>query len=123
VTIVLEILVVGAVVFVAAAYAVGWWEDGFAVTPPEAGTSGLPAGRIPPEAVDRTRFGLAFRGYRMAEVDDVLDRLRDELAGRDAEIDALRGHTETAPPETALPETAPPETAPPVDDSSADEAT
>lgn len=102
-TILLEIIVVGAVIFVAAAYVVGRWEDGLAVVPPDAGTSGLPAGRVPPEAVDRARFGLAFRGYRMAEVDEVLDRLRDQLAERDAEIDALRGHAETAPAVTSVP--------------------
>jgi DivIVA domain-containing protein len=31
----------------------------------------------------RVRFSTAFRGYRMAEVDALLDRLADELAARD----------------------------------------
>ena len=35
---------------------------------------------IQPEDVDGIRFGLAFRGYRMDEVDEALDRLRDEIA-------------------------------------------
>ncbi|NHA68741.1 DivIVA domain-containing protein [Phycicoccus flavus] len=34
---------------------------------------------------------LAFRGYRMDQVDDVLDRLEARIADRDAELAALRG--------------------------------
>ncbi len=99
-TILLEIIVVAAVIFVAAAYALGHLDGGLAIAPPDAGSNGLPDGRLAPEAVDRARFGLAFRGYRMAEVDDALDRLRDELARRDSEIETLRGHAETEPFET-----------------------
>ncbi|MYV98466.1 DivIVA domain-containing protein, partial [Streptomyces sp. SID3343] len=36
--------------------------------------------------VDHIRFPVVFRGYRMSEVDDVLDRLTSELAARDARI-------------------------------------
>lgn len=36
--------------------------------------------------VDSLRFPLAARGYRMADVDDVLNRLGAELAERDARI-------------------------------------
>ncbi|MET8831147.1 DivIVA domain-containing protein [Streptomyces sp. NPDC004610] len=36
--------------------------------------------------VDALRFPLAVRGYRMAEVDDALNRLGAELAERDARI-------------------------------------
>lgn len=39
--------------------------------------------------VDRLRFPLAARGYRMADVDDALDRLGAELAERDARIGEL----------------------------------
>lgn len=39
--------------------------------------------------VDRLRFSPAFRGYRMDQVDEVLDCLRDELAGRDERIAEL----------------------------------
>jgi DivIVA domain-containing protein len=35
------------------------------------------------------RFAVGLRGYRMDEVDSVLDRLADELAARDAQITAL----------------------------------
>ncbi len=36
------------------------------------------------------RFGVAFRGYSMAQVDDVLDRLGREIEARDARIAELR---------------------------------
>ncbi|MER5598570.1 DivIVA domain-containing protein [Streptomyces sp. NPDC002265] len=36
--------------------------------------------------IDSLRFPLAARGYRMADVDDVLNRLGAELAERDARI-------------------------------------
>ena len=39
--------------------------------------------------INRLRFPVAFRGYRMDEVDRVLDRLAGELAERDRQIDAL----------------------------------
>lgn len=45
--------------------------------------------------VDTLRLPLAVRGYQMAAVDEVLDRLAAELALRDAEIRQLRG--EAAP--------------------------
>lgn len=40
-----------------------------------------------PEDLRRVRFSLAFRGYRMSEVDALLDRLATELAG-EAPVDA-----------------------------------
>jgi len=52
---------------------------------------------IPPErALDASdvaslRLPMAIRGYRMAEVDEVLDRLAAELALRDARIRELEG--------------------------------
>lgn len=45
--------------------------------------------------VDRLRFSPAFRGYRMDQVDEVLDCLRDELAGRDERIAELEKRTGT----------------------------
>ncbi|MFH8800077.1 DivIVA domain-containing protein [Streptomyces sp. NPDC017936] len=39
--------------------------------------------------IDRLRFPLAARGYRMADVDDALNRLGAELAERDARIAQL----------------------------------
>jgi len=40
--------------------------------------------------VESVRLPLALRGYRMAAVDEVLDRLAAELAIRDAQIRALQ---------------------------------
>jgi len=53
--------------------------------------SALPEDRpIRSEEVPALRFDLALRGYRMDQVDRTLDRLRADLAFREAEIDALR---------------------------------
>jgi DivIVA domain-containing protein len=41
------------------------------------------------EDVDGVRFAVGMRGYRMDEVDDVLDRLAAEVDARDARIDEL----------------------------------
>ena len=41
--------------------------------------------------VSEAKFSLAFRGYRMAEVDDALDRLAAEIAERDEAILRLSG--------------------------------
>jgi DivIVA domain-containing protein len=49
----------------------------------------LPA-EAAPEDVDRVRFSLGLRGYRMDQVDQVLDELRDQLASKQQEIDRLR---------------------------------
>ncbi len=51
---------------------------------------GLPAGPVPPEAVGAVRFDQALRGYRMEQVDQVMDRLAGELRERDIEIARLR---------------------------------
>jgi DivIVA domain-containing protein len=42
------------------------------------------------EDVDRLRFSVGLRGYRMDEVDDVLDRLALDLSLRDGQIGELR---------------------------------
>ena len=49
----------------------------------------LPADATPAD-VDHVRFALGLRGYRMDQVDQVLDDLRDQLAARNAEIEGLR---------------------------------
>jgi DivIVA domain-containing protein len=58
----------------------------------------LPEGPIAREDVDRLRFSLGFRGYRMDEVDQVLDRLLTELEARDRRIAELEGRPETQQP-------------------------
>lgn len=47
--------------------------------------------------VDGVRFDYALRGYRMDQVDDVLERLRDRLAEQDQVIADLRHPTRPAP--------------------------
>jgi len=84
----LVVVCVLAVLFVAASVAVSDRDLLVDVTPDGSGTT-LPAGRVLPEDVDAVRFGLAFRGYRMDEVDRALARLAQELAERDARVDEL----------------------------------
>jgi DivIVA domain-containing protein len=101
VVLVLEVLLAAAVVFAIVAFAAGRVE-GMAPAPPDSSARPLPEGRLRPEQLPDLRFGLAFRGYRMADVDAFIERVGDELAERDAEIERLRrapleplGETET----------------------------
>jgi DivIVA domain-containing protein len=66
--------------------------------------------------VDEVRFPMGVRGYRMDEVDDVLDRLGTELAHRDVRIaeleEALAAALDSAAPDTAAPDRDAPVTTP-----------
>lgn len=61
----------------------------------------LPEGPVTDADLDEVRFDQTLRGYRMTQVDGVIDRLRDELLSRDREIDQLRseldGRTRSLP--------------------------
>ena len=75
-----------------------------------------PLGELPVDDVDRAaisglRFTLAFRGYRMDEVDVVLDRLMGEIEERDRHIAELEGH-DVPSPEQSRPAGTPPSDAP-----------
>ncbi|MBB1255433.1 DivIVA domain-containing protein [Streptomyces alkaliterrae] len=88
------LLVVGAVTLAVARSGVGGAggavRGGLTDPVPEWPTVGLPLDRPLVRAdVDNLRLPLAPRGYRMGEVDDVLDRLGAELAIRDARIAEL----------------------------------
>lgn len=85
----LEIAVVAVVVFAIAAFLTGR-AGGMSAAEPDQVETGLPADGLHSSDLDRARFGLAFRGYQMAEVDAVLDRARDELARAEAETQQLR---------------------------------
>jgi DivIVA domain-containing protein len=61
--------------------------------------TGLPEGNLAPGDLDAVRFSPALRGYRMDEVDDVMDRLREELKRRDAELSRLLSGDAAAEPE------------------------
>ncbi|WP_343318193.1 DivIVA domain-containing protein [Arthrobacter sp. TMP15] len=70
----------------------------------------LPKAPVPAD-VDRLRLSLGLRGYRMDQVDEVLDHLRDELAAKDlriAELEAGAPYTEA--PEAEAPDTEAPDT-------------
>jgi DivIVA domain-containing protein len=56
---------------------------------PDRAPMGLPEGPLRAEDLECLRFSGALRGYRMDQVDAVLDRLRDELAARDERIAEL----------------------------------
>lgn len=92
----LEVLAVLAVVFSVAVVLTGRTE-GLSDEGRDLADTGIPRDRaMTAEDVVRLRFALAFRGYRMAEVDDALDRLAAELAARDDLIAQLRA-TDDAP--------------------------
>jgi DivIVA domain-containing protein len=79
----------------------------FAVAVLVTGRAGVMAGAAPDRApvalpegraltggdLSRLRFGVAVRGYRMGDVDVVLDRLATELDARDARLAALEGRS------------------------------
>ena len=57
-----------------------------------------PVGELLPQEIEQVRIDQALRGYRMDEVDELVDRLGAEITARDellaqqqAEIDRLRG--------------------------------
>lgn len=85
----LLVLIALAVLGLTAAAAVGRIPGG--LEPP---VRSLPPVGLPdpprPADLDRLRFAVALRGYRMDQVDAVLDRLRDRLVAQDREIDRLR---------------------------------
>ncbi|MGB8649432.1 MAG: DivIVA domain-containing protein [Mycobacteriales bacterium] len=85
---VLGLLAVLVVLFVAAAVATREG-DVLADAPRDAADLALPPAAVQPEDVAEVRFGLALRGYRMREVDEVLGRLARELAHRDQRITEL----------------------------------
>jgi DivIVA domain-containing protein len=56
----------------------------------------LPDGELDAADVDGVKFALGLRGYRMDEVDVVLDRVADDLAERDVRIAQLEATLQTA---------------------------
>jgi len=95
----LAIVLIGAALFVGADFASGLFRSrraaGFALLDGFDGpVASLPPVLLPAEAVpadvDRVRFALGLRGYRMDQVDQVLDELRDQLAAKDREIERLK---------------------------------
>jgi len=100
----LVFLFVGIAVIAGAALLIsGRWREGLPETPPDAARSSavpddLPVGALAASDLEQVRLEQAPRGYRMHDVDDLLDRLSLELRARDEEIARLRG--EGAAPDT-----------------------
>lgn len=82
------VVVAAVVVFAVAAAAVGRG-DGLEEPLTDLARPYLPDGRLVPADVDGVHFAVAFRGYRMDQVDSVLDRLSEEIVARDQRITAL----------------------------------
>lgn len=107
---VLEIVVVLVVLFVVGVVAAGGGGELRPFTPDRPALD-LPEGAaMTGDDVRDTRFTLAFRGYRMEEVDALTERLAGEIEDRDEQLARLAGsqHTVTAaPPSPPEPEAAP----------------
>lgn len=94
----LAIVLIGVVFWIGLGLRSGKTGDGLLPGLPGGGFEQPPANLPPvllpaqaaPEDVDRVRFSLGLRGYRMDQVDQVLDELRDQLASKQQEIDGLR---------------------------------
>lgn len=86
----LALLLVGALLFLLASFAFGRGEE-MAPMPPDVSPVVLPASRwASGRDLRRLRLSVVLRGYRMSEVDWVLDRLAREIDERDREISRLR---------------------------------
>jgi len=89
------LVVIGGIAVVAAGRGVGLQD----VEPDRSLAGSLPEGDVDRAGVDGLRFTLALRGYRMDEVDAVLDRLVEELESRDARIAELEGSRDVHEPD------------------------
>jgi len=81
-------LVVGLVVIGAALLLAGGRLGELGPISPDRSAVLLPTDPVTPQAIANLRFAVGFRGYRMDEVDAVLDRLARELVDRDLESPA-----------------------------------
>jgi DivIVA domain-containing protein len=99
VVVIVFVVVAAVVVFAVAATAVGRG-GGLDAADPDLVAPWLPGHDVTPEDVAAVRFAVAFRGYRMDQVDDVLERLGEELTARDQRIAALEGSRPDPPPES-----------------------
>ena len=61
----------------------------------------LPEGELHDEDLDELRFDVTVRGYRMSQVDGVVDRLRRELREKDEHIAFLESGSALTPDHTA----------------------
>ena len=77
----------------------GSFDDGF-----DEPVASLPPVLLPERAaaadIDRLRFAVGLRGYRMDQVDQVLDDLREQITAKDQKIEALGEELERLRPPT-----------------------
>ncbi|KAA9158873.1 DivIVA domain-containing protein [Amycolatopsis acidicola] len=88
-------LLVAAVVFLLAAVVFGRGEE-LAPLPPSSSPTRLPVRDITGDDVQKVRFQLVLRGYKMSEVDWVIRRLGTEIDGLRARVAELEAERETA---------------------------
>lgn len=79
---------VAAVVFLLASVLFGRGEE-LPPLPPGASPTRLPASGITPADLQNVKFQLVLRGYKMSEVDWVLQRLGDEIEGLRSRVTEL----------------------------------
>jgi DivIVA domain-containing protein len=96
------LVVVCGLLFLVASFAFGRGEE-LAPMPADGTPVELPHTRpVRGDDVRGLRLSVVLRGYRMAEVDWVLDRLADQLDDQDREIARLRAATDHGPSEVRL---------------------
>jgi DivIVA domain-containing protein len=76
----------------------------------------LPEDQLTPGDIDELRFDTALRGYRMSEVDAVIDRLRREIGDLDEELSRVREASSALGPATVTRPEEPDQPAGPNDD-------
>jgi DivIVA domain-containing protein len=84
------LLLIAAVIYLAAIYVFGRGEQ-LAPLPPGASPTRLPATDLTADDVRDVRFQPVLRGYKMTEVDWVIERLATEIAELQATIAAFEG--------------------------------
>lgn len=99
---ILLVLVMGGIAMVAA----GWGQP-LAEAYDDRPDPVLPVGEIGADDLRRTRFSLAFRGYRMSEVDALLDRLARQLDAPARPVEAPPVTPEAAEASQAHPQSLP----------------
>lgn len=97
------LLLTAVAVVVAIAVVAAGLGDSMAEVSPDRDGARLPDRALGKGDVDTLRFSVGLRGYRMDEVDDVLDRLSDELSERDRRIDELEDRLRTSVEQPADP--------------------
>lgn len=96
--------VIGLIVFAIAVLVFGRGEQ-LAPLPPRTSPAQLPEAGITGEHIDKVRFALALRGYRMSDVDWTLHRLGAEVDRLRTAVTDLGGDPDPAPATPPTPQT------------------